>query len=39
MEGKLRQRGVAIPVTPEFYDPILRDLDGEGLRLTESKIY
>jgi saccharopine dehydrogenase (NADP+, L-glutamate forming) len=36
MEGKLRQRGVAIPVTPEFYDPILRDLDGEGLRLTES---
>jgi saccharopine dehydrogenase (NADP+, L-glutamate forming) len=38
IEGKVNQRGVVIPVTPEFYDPILRDLEVEGLKLTEMKI-
>ena len=38
LEGKIRSRGVAIPVTPEFYDPILGALRAEGIELNEIHI-
>lgn len=34
--GRIHARGVVIPVTPEFYEPILRELDDLGIRLEES---
>ncbi|MFM8346690.1 MAG: saccharopine dehydrogenase C-terminal domain-containing protein, partial [Bacteroidota bacterium] len=38
LEGKITSRGVAIPVTPEFYDPILTALRAEGIELNEEHI-
>jgi saccharopine dehydrogenase (NADP+, L-glutamate forming) len=35
IEGKIRSRGVAIPVLPEFYRPILSDLEAVGISMTE----
>jgi saccharopine dehydrogenase-like NADP-dependent oxidoreductase len=36
--GKIKSRGVVIPVTREFYDPILAELSENGIELTEEKI-
>lgn len=38
VEGKIKQRGVAIPVTKEIYDPILASLGEMGVRLVEEEI-
>lgn len=38
VEGKVRQRGVIIPVHREFYEPILNGLKSAGLELTERQI-
>ncbi|MEO7988591.1 MAG: saccharopine dehydrogenase C-terminal domain-containing protein [Chryseolinea sp.] len=38
VEGKIKQRGVAIPVTKEMYDPILASLGEMGVRLAEEEI-
>jgi len=35
MQGKITSRGVLIPVTREFYEPILQDLHGLGIRVEE----
>lgn len=38
LTGKLTRRGVVIPTTPDFYEPILRELKGLGLSLSEAEV-
>jgi len=37
-EGKIKARGVVIPTTPEFYNPILEALAGFEITLNEREI-
>jgi saccharopine dehydrogenase (NADP+, L-glutamate forming) len=37
--GKISARGVIIPTTPEFYNPILQELSGFGIALNEMHIH
>lgn len=37
-ENHIRAKGVIIPTTPEFYQPILRELNAYGITLSESEI-
>jgi saccharopine dehydrogenase-like NADP-dependent oxidoreductase len=37
LKGKITHRGVAIPVTREFYDPILAELQQYGIVLSENE--
>jgi saccharopine dehydrogenase-like NADP-dependent oxidoreductase len=37
LEGRIRQRGVAIPVSREFYNPILEELSTLGISLKENE--
>src|SRR5205085_7028542 len=37
LEGRIKQRGVAIPVSHEFYEPILEELSTMGIRLRETE--
>jgi saccharopine dehydrogenase-like NADP-dependent oxidoreductase len=34
LEGKVVLRGVRIPVMPELYEPVLRELEEEGIRFS-----
>lgn len=36
LDGKIKARGVAVPVTKEFYEPILTELKALGVELTEK---
>ena len=36
LEGRVIQRGVLRPVAPEVYDPVLEELAGLGITLTEE---
>lgn len=36
LEGKIKSRGVVVPVTKEFYDPILSELKTMGVELGEK---
>ncbi len=36
LEGKIKARGVVVPVTKEFYDPILAELKKLGVELVEK---
>jgi saccharopine dehydrogenase (NADP+, L-glutamate forming) len=36
LEGKIKSRGVVVPVTKEFYDPILAELKNMGIELSEK---
>jgi saccharopine dehydrogenase-like NADP-dependent oxidoreductase len=36
LEGKILSTGVKIPTTPEFYDPILAELEEYGIRFIET---
>jgi saccharopine dehydrogenase (NADP+, L-glutamate forming) len=38
LQGKIKSRGVIIPVTKEFYDPILSELHTMGIGLLEREI-
>jgi len=38
MEGKITTRGVAIPVSRDIYDPVLRELRTLGIELHEEEI-
>lgn len=38
MQNKIKQRGVAIPTTREFYEPILAELKKLGIELQENVI-
>ena len=35
LEGRITQRGVVAPMTPEIYDPILDELQGMGISFEE----
>ncbi|MBC7261022.1 MAG: saccharopine dehydrogenase NADP-binding domain-containing protein [Chloroflexi bacterium] len=36
LEGRITRKGVIIPVTPEIYVPILKELEGLGIRCKEK---
>jgi saccharopine dehydrogenase-like NADP-dependent oxidoreductase len=36
VQNKIRSRGVVIPVAPEFYNPILKELEESGIELKEQ---
>ena len=36
LEGKIRRTGVFIPVEPGIYDPILNELESQGIRFQEA---
>lgn len=36
LQGKIKQRGVAIPVTKEIYEPVLEELSELGIRLIQG---
>ena len=38
MEGKIKSRGVVIPIAPEFYNPILEELKQFGIALNEEEL-
>lgn len=38
LTGKITRRGVAIPTTPEFYEPILKELGEQGVTLSEEEV-
>lgn len=38
MEGRIKARGVQIPITPEFYNPILDELETLGFEFVEEEV-
>jgi saccharopine dehydrogenase (NADP+, L-glutamate forming) len=36
LQGKIKQRGVVIPVSSEFYEPVLRELGEMGVKLVHG---
>ena len=38
LEGKIKSRGVVIPVDNDIYDPVLKELAHYGIRLVEREI-
>lgn len=36
LEGRIRRRGVIIPVEPDIYEPILNELESLGIRFAET---
>ncbi len=38
LQGKIEARGVVIPITPEFYEPILNELNELGFHFIEEEI-
>jgi hypothetical protein len=36
--GSVKSRGVNIPLTEEFYNPILSELENYGIRFNETEI-
>ena len=38
LEGKIEARGVHIPITPEFYNPILSELETLGFQFIEEEV-
>jgi saccharopine dehydrogenase-like NADP-dependent oxidoreductase len=36
LEGKIQSTGVKIPTTPEFYDPVLNELEEYGIHFVET---
>ena len=37
LEGRIREIGVHVPVTPDIYNPILDELAGLGIRFKEQR--
>ena len=38
LQGKIQARGVCIPITPEFYNPILDELEALGFHFIEEEV-
>lgn len=38
LQGKIEARGVQIPITPEFYNPILKELEELGFHFIEEEV-
>jgi saccharopine dehydrogenase-like NADP-dependent oxidoreductase len=39
LEGKIKSRGVVIPVDKDIYEPVLKELSQYGIRLIEREIH
>lgn len=39
LAGKIKQRGVVIPIDKEIYEPVLAELQTLGIRVIENEIY
>jgi saccharopine dehydrogenase-like NADP-dependent oxidoreductase len=39
LQGKIDARGVAIPIHPEMYGPVLAELKSEGIELSEQELH
>jgi len=37
LEGQIKERGVVVPISPEIYKPILKELEEYGIRFVEHK--
>jgi saccharopine dehydrogenase (NADP+, L-glutamate forming) len=37
LEGRIRETGVRVPVTPDIYNPILDELASLGIRFREER--
>ncbi|MBN8858928.1 MAG: saccharopine dehydrogenase NADP-binding domain-containing protein [Sphingobacteriales bacterium] len=37
LKGKIRLTGLHIPIVPEIYEPVLKELENEGIIFTEEK--
>ena len=37
LDGKIRRKGVCLPVHPEIYEPILEDLEAHSLSFKEER--
>ena len=38
LEGKINQKGCLLPTTPEFYLPIMEELESFGIKFTEKHV-
>ena len=38
LEGKLSISGVQVPIIPELYEPILKELEAEGVKFVEREV-
>jgi len=38
LQGKIKKRGVVIPIDKEIYDPVLAELTTLGIRLDEQDL-
>jgi saccharopine dehydrogenase (NADP+, L-glutamate forming) len=38
LQGKIKSRGVVIPVVKEIYEPVLAELAEFGIRLIEREV-
>lgn len=38
LEGKITQRGCLLPITPEFYIPVLQELESFGIRFKDETV-
>lgn len=36
LEGTIKQTGVHVPVIPKIYDPVLDELEAQGIRFEEK---
>lgn len=37
LDGKISERGVIIPKYPDIYEPVLKELEREGIKLVETE--
>jgi hypothetical protein len=37
LEGKYKQKGVRLPIEPDIYNPVLKELEGHGIRFVEEE--
>ena len=37
LEGHYNQKGVQLPIEPDIYNPVLKELEGYGIRFVEEE--
>ena len=38
LEGEYREKGVQLPIIPELYNPVLKELEEHGIKFVEEEI-
>lgn len=38
LEGKIKQRGLVLPISPEIYNPLLSELENQGIIFKEKEV-